>query len=52
MKIHYTLREHYTPAQHTAASLLDRVRSGDKTISLERINWALSMLGEPIDALG
>jgi hypothetical protein len=44
-----TLRDFYCPAKKEAASLLDRVRNGDKTIDLQRINWALCILGEPLE---
>jgi hypothetical protein len=44
-----TLRENYNSAKRHAAMLLDLVRNGNKKIDLERINWALCVLGEPLE---
>lgn len=43
-----TIRGHYGELQHRAASILDDIRAGIHH-ELRAINWALRMLGEPVD---
>lgn len=42
-----TLRDCCTPRELLAHSILDRVRAGDR-VEDESVNWALSVLGEPL----
>lgn len=43
------LRDDAGPQKVLAHSILDQVRAGVPT-TIERINWALSVLGEPVEA--
>lgn len=43
------LRENVTPMQKRAHQILDEVRAGVKHAA-EYVNWALAVLGEPVEA--
>jgi len=44
-----TLRESAGPQKALAHQILDQARAG-VAVTIERINWALAVLGEPVEA--